>query len=256
MGHLTPNIRELISNAGHEWLGNPPTDPGWLIRPNKEITVKQKSLLASALTVLALTAVPAAQAVAADARVLSPTPIPTDTALPTDSASPTDSMSPEPSGAMTEPFGPGCASLPASGEGSLSEMASQPVATAAASNPALSTLAQAIEQAGLTETLNSAKDITVFAPTNDAFAKIPKEALDKLLADKAELTKVLTYHVVEGKKAPEDLSSGDLTTMQGGTLNVTGSGEDFTVNDAKVVCGNIQTSNAVVYLVDTVLMPK
>ncbi|GAA3417096.1 hypothetical protein GCM10018952_47820 [Streptosporangium vulgare] len=181
----------------------PADGPGWLIRPNKEITVKQKSLLASALTVLALTAVPAAQAVAADARVFSPTPIPSDTALPT------DSMSPEPSGAMTEPFGPGCASLPASGEGSLSEMASQPVATAVASNPALSTLAQAVEQAGLTETLNSAKDITVFAPTNDAFAKIPKDKLDKLLADKAQLTKVLTYHVVEGKKGPEDLTSGE-----------------------------------------------
>lgn len=225
--------------------------------------MKQKSLLASALTVLALTAVPATQAVAAPVRIVSPTPLPSDSASPTDSmmpsesAVPTDSMSPEPSGATTEPFGAGCASLPASGEGSVSEMASQPVATAAASNPALSTLAQAIEQAGLTETLNSAKDITVFAPTNEAFAKIPKDQLDKLLADKAQLTKVLTYHVVEGKKTPEDLTSGGaLTTMQGGTLNVTGSGEDFTVNDAKVLCGNIQTSNAVVYLIDKVLLPK
>jgi len=218
--------------------------------------VKQKSLLASALTVLALTAAPAAQAVATPGWITSPVPVPTDSALPTDSASPTDSMSPEPSGTMTEPFGPGCASLPASGAGSLSEMASQPVATAAASNPALSTLAQAIEKAGLTETLNSAKDITVFAPTNEAFAAIPKDKLDKLLADKAELTKVLTYHVVEGKKTPEDLTSGPLTTMQGGTLTVTGSGEDFTVDDAKVLCGNIQTSNAVVYLIDKVLMPK
>ncbi|MFF5113863.1 fasciclin domain-containing protein [Streptosporangium sp. NPDC000509] len=212
--------------------------------------MKQKSLLASALTVLALTAAPAAQAVAAHGWITSPTPVPTDTTMPTEGASP------EPSGAMTEPFGPGCASLPASGEGSLSEMASQPVATAAASNPSLSTLAQAIEQAGLTETLNSAKDITVFAPTNEAFAKIPKEKLDKLLSDKAELTKVLTHHVVEGKKTPEDLTQGTLTTMQGGTLTVKGSGEDFTVDDAKVLCGNIQTSNAVVYLVDTVLMPK
>ncbi|MGJ6966627.1 fasciclin domain-containing protein [Streptosporangium sp. G11] len=224
--------------------------------------MKQKSLLASALTVLALTAVPAAQAAAVPAHILSPTPLPTDSASPTDSMAPgespapTDGMSPEPTGVMTEPFGPGCASLPASGEGSLSEMASQPVATAAASNPTLSTLAQAIEQAGLTETLNSAKDITVFAPTNEAFAKIPKDRLDKLLADKAELTKVLTYHVVEGKKTPEDLASGELTTMQGGALTVKGSGEDFTVNDAKVLCGNIQTSNATVYLVDKVLMPK
>ncbi|MGW0591390.1 fasciclin domain-containing protein [Streptosporangium sp. NPDC002607] len=226
--------------------------------------MKQKSLLASALTVLALSAVPAAQAVAAPARITSPTPVPTDMASspPMESAAPTESMmpgesgSPEPSGVMTEPFGPGCASLPTSGAGSPSEMATQPVATAIASSPDLSTLSKAIDQAGLAEKLNSAKDITVFAPTNAAFDKIPKEKLDKILGDKEKLTKLLGYHVVEGKKTPQDLAEGELTTMEGGTLKVKGSGEDYTVNDAKVVCGDIQTSNAVVYLVDGVLKPK
>ncbi|MFI6512555.1 fasciclin domain-containing protein [Streptosporangium sp. NPDC050855] len=226
--------------------------------------MKQKSLLASALTVLALTAAPvAAEAgTGAFARTLSPTPVPTDmtsppmeSPSPTDSVMPTDGASPS-AGAAGEPFGPACASLPTSGPGSPAEMATQPVATAAASNPELSTLSQAIEQAGLTETLNSAKDITVFAPTNDAFDKIPKDTLDKVLADKEQLTKLLTYHVVEGKKTQQDLADGELTTMQGGTLAVQGSGQEYTVNDAKIVCGNVQTSNAVVYLVDTVLMPK
>jgi uncharacterized surface protein with fasciclin (FAS1) repeats len=218
--------------------------------------VKQKSLLASALTVLALSAVPAAQAVAAPARITSPTPAPEETAAPTESMMPGESGSPEPSGMMTEPFGPGCASLPTSGAGSPSEMATQPVATAIASSPDLSTLSKAIEQAGLAEKLNSAKDITVFAPTNAAFDKIPKEKLDKILGDKEKLTKLLGYHVVEGKKTPQDLAEGELTTMEGGTLKVKGSGEEYTVNDAKVVCGDIQTSNAVVYLIDGVLKPK
>ncbi|MEV4749196.1 fasciclin domain-containing protein [Streptosporangium sp. NPDC049248] len=218
--------------------------------------MKQKSLLASALTVLALSAVPAAQAVAAPARITSPTPAPEETAAPTESMMPGESGSPEPSAMMTEPFGPGCASLPTSGAGSPSEMATQPVATAIASSPDLSTLSKAIEQAGLAEKLNSAKDITVFAPTNAAFDKIPKEKLDKLLGDKEKLTKLLGYHVVEGKKTPQDLAEGELTTMEGGTLKVKGSGEEYTVNDAKVVCGDIQTSNAVVYLIDGVLKPK
>ena len=81
-------------------------------------------------------------------------------------------------------------------------MATEPVGTALAANPELSTLTKAVDAAGLTETLNSAKDVTVFAPTNAAFDKLPKETLDKLMADKEQLTKVLQNHVVEGRKAP------------------------------------------------------
>ncbi|MYT26756.1 fasciclin domain-containing protein, partial [Streptomyces sp. SID7760] len=86
-----------------------------------------------------------------------------------------------------QPFGPACAGVPKEGAGSFDGMAKDPVATAASNNPALSTLVAAVKQAGLVDTLNNAKDITVFAPTNDAFAKIPKADLDKVLADKATL---------------------------------------------------------------------
>lgn len=154
------------------------------------------------------------------------------------------------------PFGTACSAVPADGEGSFTGMADDPVATAASNNPVLSTLVTAVTKAGLVDTLNSAKDVTVFAPTNDAFAAIPKETLDKVLADKEALTKILTYHVVAGKKAPADLADAKLTTLQGGELTATGSGQDYTVNGAKVVCGNVPTSNATVYIIDQVLMPK
>ncbi|MFH8463023.1 fasciclin domain-containing protein [Streptomyces sp. NPDC017991] len=155
-----------------------------------------------------------------------------------------------------EPFGPGCASVPKSGSGSFDGMAQDPVATAASNNPALSTLVTAVKKAGLVDTLNNAKDITVFAPTNDAFAKIPKADLDKVLADKATLTKILTYHVVGQKLAPKDLENGSFPTLEKSKLTTSGSGESYKVNDsAKVVCGNVKTANANVYIIDTVLMP-
>ncbi|MFB7833579.1 fasciclin domain-containing protein [Streptomyces sp. NPDC056056] len=155
------------------------------------------------------------------------------------------------------PFGPACASVPKEGAGSFDGMAKDPVATAASNNPELSTLVTAVKQAGLVDTLNNAENITVFAPTNAAFAKIPKADLDKVLADKAMLTDILTYHVVGQKLAPKQLENGSFTTLQKGRLTTQGSGESFTVNEsAKVVCGNVPTANATVYIVDTVLMPK
>ncbi|MEV6681083.1 fasciclin domain-containing protein [Streptomyces erythrochromogenes] len=156
-----------------------------------------------------------------------------------------------------EPFGSGCAALPKQGPGSPSVMAGQPVATAAAGNPALSTLVSAVKQAGLVDTLNNAKDITVFAPTNEAFAKIPKADLDKVLADKAALTKILTYHVVGSTVDKPDLADGSFKTLEGGTLTTSGTGDSYKVNGtAAIVCGDVATSNATVHVVDTVLMPK
>ncbi|MEU3748387.1 MULTISPECIES: fasciclin domain-containing protein [Streptomyces] len=156
-----------------------------------------------------------------------------------------------------DPFGPGCASVPEEGAGSFDGMAKEPVATAASNNPELSTLVAAVKQAGLVDTLNNAKDITVFAPTDAAFAKIPKADLDKVLADKAMLKDILTYHVVGRKLTPQQLENGSFETLQTGTLTTEGSGESFTVDDsAKVVCGNVPTANGTVYVVDTVLMPK
>jgi uncharacterized surface protein with fasciclin (FAS1) repeats len=155
-------------------------------------------------------------------------------------------------------FGAGCAAVPTdpSNAGSFQAMAQVPVATAASGNPLLSTLVTAVKQAGLVDTLNSAPAITVFAPTNDAFAKIPAATLKKVLADKKTLTSILTTHVVSGKLTPDELA-GTHKTLQGGDITVTGSGTAFKVNgSASVVCGNVQTANATVYIIDTVLMPK
>ncbi|MFI9150638.1 fasciclin domain-containing protein [Streptomyces sp. NPDC053367] len=160
-------------------------------------------------------------------------------------------------GSMDQPFGPACASVPKNGAGSFDGMAKDPVATAASNNPALSTLVTAVQKAGLVDTLNNAQNITVFAPTNDAFDKIPKATLDKVLADKAMLTKILTYHVVGQKLTPTDLPNGSFDTLEKSKLTTSGSGESYTVNDsAEVVCGNVKTANANVYIIDTVLMPK
>jgi uncharacterized surface protein with fasciclin (FAS1) repeats len=168
------------------------------------------------------------------------------------------SMAPSMSPATaTGEFGAGCAAVPTdpSNPGSFAAMAKVPVATAASGNPLLSTLVAAVKQANLVDSLNTAQDITVFAPTNDAFGKIPKADLDKVLADQATLTKILTYHVVPGRLTPAQLA-GTHKTLEGGEITIAGSGTDFTVNgNSAVVCGNVQTSNATVYIVDTVLMP-
>ncbi|MEV7089922.1 fasciclin domain-containing protein [Streptomyces sp. NPDC093085] len=162
-----------------------------------------------------------------------------------------------PAGMGDQPFGPACASVPKTGAGSFDGMSKDPVATAASNNPDLSTLVTAVQKAGLVDTLNNAKDITVFAPTNEAFAKIPQADLDKVLADKDTLTKILTYHVVGEKLTPKSLEKGTFPTLEKSEITTAGSGEEYKVNDAaKVVCGNVPTANATVYIIDTVLMPK
>lgn len=163
----------------------------------------------------------------------------------------------EPMDASADTFGAGCSAIPDSGAGSFNGMATEPVATAASANPLLKTLVTAVGEAGLVDTLNSAEGITVFAPTDDAFGKIPPKDLKGVLADKDLLTKVLTYHVVAGQLTPADLA-GTHETLEGEKVVVKGSGEDFTVGDAdaKVLCGNIPTANATVYVIDSVLMPS
>ncbi|MFD4533857.1 fasciclin domain-containing protein [Kitasatospora sp. NPDC058397] len=185
-----------------------------------------------------------------------------DTAKSTTAAAAPQASSAQASGAQAaeqvtagQPFGTACAAVPKDGAGSFTGMAKDPVATAASNNPLLSTLVTAVKQAGLVDTLNSAKNITVFAPTNDAFAKLPKKDLDAVLADKDKLTKILTYHVVPQRLAPAALAGGH-KTLAADDLTVTGAAPDFTVNSAaKVLCGDVQTANATVYIVDTVLMP-
>ncbi len=164
--------------------------------------------------------------------------------------------------ASDEPFGAGCSAVPTEGEGSFTGMTDDPVATAASNNPALSTLVQAVTAANLGDTLNTTDDITVLAPANPAFEAVPADALNGLLADTAALTTVLTHHVIPGRLTPEELA-GTHTTLNNDEVTIEGSGEDFSLAmdstvvgmEASVICGNVQTANATVYIIDQVLKP-
>jgi uncharacterized surface protein with fasciclin (FAS1) repeats len=157
--------------------------------------------------------------------------------------------------AGADTFGEGCAAIPTDGKGSFDGMVTDPVATAASNNPLLKTLVAAVTEADLVDTLNSAPALTVFAPTDDAFGKIPKADLDKVLADKETLTKILTHHVVEGQLGPDEVV-GTHDTLAGDTITVEGDMPALKVNEASIICGNIPTANATVYVIDTVMMPK
>jgi uncharacterized surface protein with fasciclin (FAS1) repeats len=158
--------------------------------------------------------------------------------------------------------GTGCAAYAEQvpqGPGSVAGMAQDPVAVAASNNPMLKTLTQALSgqlnpNVNLVETLNSNPALTVFAPTDDAFAKLDPATIETLKTDSDLLTSILTYHVVEGQASPSAVA-GEHTTLEGGSVNVTGAGPDLKVNDAGLVCGGVQTANATVYMIDTVLMP-
>ena len=117
------------------------------------------------------------------------------------------------------------------------------------------TLVTAVQAAGLVDTLKGPGPFTVFAPTDAAFAKIPKAQLDALLADKAKLSKVLTYHVVSGAVMAKDVKPGMVKTVEGADLTLATAG-GVTVNGAKVVAADVMASNGVIHAVDTVLMPK
>ncbi|MFE6971344.1 fasciclin domain-containing protein [Isoptericola sp. NPDC057653] len=157
--------------------------------------------------------------------------------------------------------GPGCEDYAAQvpdGAGSITGMSTDPVAVAASNNPILTTLTKAVSgelnpDVNLVDTLNG-DQFTVFAPVDDAFAKVDKKTLDTLSTDADLLTTVLTYHVVPGQVLPEDIA-GEHKTVEGDTVEVTGSGDDLKVNDANVICGGVMTQNATVYLIDSVLMP-
>ena len=118
------------------------------------------------------------------------------------------------------------------------------------------TLAAALQAAGLVDTLKGKGPFTVFAPTDEAFAKIPKAALDALIADKAKLTKVLTYHVVAGKVMAADVVKlKEAKTVEGQMLKIDTS-NGVKVNNAKVVKADVEASNGVIHVIDTVLMPQ
>lgn len=162
-------------------------------------------------------------------------------------------------GAMAQTFGEACSAVPTSGPGSFDGMVQDPVATAASNNPLLGTLATAVTEAGLVDTLNDAEALTVFAPTDDAFGKIPEKQLNKVLADKQLLTSILTHHVIGEQLGPDEIA-GTQDTLNEDTLKVMGNAEEgVTVQNeggpATVLCGNVPTANATVYVIDTVLMP-
>jgi uncharacterized surface protein with fasciclin (FAS1) repeats len=117
------------------------------------------------------------------------------------------------------------------------------------------TLASALGAAGLVETLKGKGPFTVFAPTDEAFAKIPKADLDKLLADKARLTAVLTYHVIPGKVMAKDVVAGKVKTVQGSELSI-GVAGGVTVDGAKVTATDIVADNGVIHVIDRVVLPK
>ncbi|GAB93818.1 fasciclin domain-containing protein [Gordonia rhizosphera] len=179
----------------------------------------------------------------------------------TTSMAPMSTMASESAVAAAALVGPGCAAYAEAnptGPASVAALASQPVATGASNIPVLTTLTQALSgqlnpDVNLVETLNNG-EFTVFAPTDDAFAKIDPATIETLKTDSDLLTSILTYHVVPGQAAADQVA-GEHETVQGGTVTVTGSGDDLQVNDAAVVCGGVKTANATVYLVDTVLMP-
>jgi uncharacterized surface protein with fasciclin (FAS1) repeats len=183
----------------------------------------------------------------------------TSSSAPADDA-PADDMGDEADPAA-QTFGPGCSQIPTSGDGSFTGMVQDPVGTAASTNPLLKTLTAAVGAVeGLGDTLNSAEGLTVFAPADPAFAEIPKADLTALLEGAAkdgmtsDLATVLTYHVVEGQLDPASVV-GEQTTLQGDTVTVEGDESGMTVNGATVLCGNIPTANATVYVIDTVLNP-
>jgi len=118
------------------------------------------------------------------------------------------------------------------------------------------TLVTAVQAAGLVDTLSGAGPFTVFAPTDEAFAKIPKETLDAVLADKAMLTAILTYHVVAGKVMASDVMGlTSAKTVQGGEVKID-TANGVMINDARVVKADIECSNGVIHVIDSVLMPR
>jgi len=152
-------------------------------------------------------------------------------------------------------FGPDCGMVPATGMGSFHGMAMDPVVTAASHNPLLTSFAADVKAAGLVSDLNSMHSFTVFAPANSAFSKLSHAEMS-MMHGNAELTKILKYHIVNGRVTPAKLASGmALTTLEGGSLTGAKMGSVYEVGKANVICGNIQTANATVYVINKVLVP-
>ncbi len=196
-------------------------------------------------------------------------PGPSQDSMASESAAPDASMEPSESAMadgdmdpMANLVGAGCGDYAAEvpdGPGSVEGMALDPVTTAASNNPILTQLTAAVTgelnpDVDLVDTLNSG-EFTVFAPVDEAFEALGADTIETLQTDADALSGILTYHVVEGKMQPTEIEGTTQETVQGGEVEITGSGDELMVNDANVVCGGVQTQNAVVYLIDGVLTP-
>ena len=140
--------------------------------------------------------------------------------------------------------------------GTVSVAAEKDIVDTAKSAGSFNTLVTAIQKAGLVETLKGKGPFTVFAPTDEAFAKIPKAQLNALLADKARLTKVLTYHVVAGRIMAADVKAGSAKTVEGDNLTISTDNGGVQVDKANVVKTDIAASNGVIHVIDSVMMPN
>jgi uncharacterized surface protein with fasciclin (FAS1) repeats len=193
----------------------------------------------------------------------------------TDSGSSASSSAPAPSSPMSSPmasgagdgvttnadvFGPACSQLPqGSAAGSLDSMGPQPVASAASTNPLLTKLVAAVKATDLVDTLNSQPAITVFAPADPAFAALGDAKFAELAKNPSQLAPILQYHVLPKRYDAKGLAAagGSVTSLDtaGGPLKIEGTGDNMTVNGAKILCGNIPTKNATVFVIDKVLTP-
>jgi uncharacterized surface protein with fasciclin (FAS1) repeats len=158
--------------------------------------------------------------------------------------------------AETATFGSDCGMIPHSGMGSLHSMSMDTLTAAAFHNPLLTSFAADVKSAGLASELDSMHAFTVFAPANAAFHKLSGHEMSMMMHSPGELAKVLKYHVVDGRITPSELAHGmTLRTLAGSTLKGGRMGGTYEVNGADVICGNIRTENATIYVINKVLTP-
>lgn len=149
----------------------------------------------------------------------------------------------------------GAAMLAAAGAASA-EMHSKDIVDTAAAAGSFTKLVDAVKAAGLVDTLKGKGPFTVFAPNDEAFAKLPPDQLDALLKDKDKLKSVLTYHVVPGKVLAKDVKAGQVKTAQGASATISTKGGQVKVDDANVIKTDIVASNGVIHVIDSVITPK
>ncbi|AIG78582.1 fasciclin [Amycolatopsis sp. MJM2582] len=209
----------------------------------------------TAVTALALAACSSNDSASSGSSSSAPAPAPSSSmSAPMSSAASGDGVT-----TNADVFGPACSQLPqGSAPGSLDSMGPQPVASAASTNPLLTKLVAAVKATNLVDTLNSQQAITVFAPADPAFEALGEAKFTELAGKPDQLAPILQYHVVGKRydaKGLESAKSVESLNTAGGPVKIEGSGENMTVNGAKILCGNIPTKNATVFVIDKVLTP-